>query len=215
MSAQKVVIFDWDGTVMDSIGKIVNCVQGAAKALNIAVPGHHQAKQIIGLSLETAFATLFPSADKPTLLLLCEAYKDIYLHQDKTATPLFAGAVELFERLRQQDYLLAVATGKTRVGLNRMLEETNTAHFFATSRCADEAKSKPDPQMLQLILAELACSADQALMVGDTTHDLAMAHAIHMPRVGITHGVHSALDFAPFAPKAVIDSLPELLAHCA
>lgn len=199
---------------MDSIGKIVNCVQGAARALNIAVPAADEAKQIIGLSLETAFATLFPNADKPTHLQLCEAYKDIYLHQDKTPTPLFSGAIELFRTLRQQDYLLAVATGKNRIGLNRMLAETGTTHFFATSRCADEAHSKPHPQMLEQILAELDCRAEQALMVGDTTHDLAMAHAIQMPRVGITHGVHSAEDFAPFSPKAVISSLPELLAHC-
>ncbi|WP_306521678.1 HAD-IA family hydrolase [Rheinheimera sp.] len=214
MSAVKLVIFDWDGTVMDSVGKIVNCVQGAAKQLNIAVPGYQEAKQIIGLSLETAFARLFPQADKPTLTLLCEAYKDIYIHHDNTATPLFDGAVELFHSLQQQDYLLAVATGKARVGLNRMFEETGTGHFFTTSRCADEAMSKPDPDMLKQILTELELAPAQALMVGDTIHDLAMAHAIAMPRVGITHGVHGVEDFAPFAPKAVIHSLPELLKHC-
>lgn len=214
MSVVKLVIFDWDGTVMDSVGKIVNCVQGAARRLNVAVPDYHEAKQIIGLSLELAFARLFPQADKPTLVLLCEAYKDIYLHHDNTATPLFTGAVELFQSLQQQGYLLAVATGKARQGLNRMLAETSTEHFFTTSRCADEAMSKPHPDMLNQILTELALAPEQALMVGDTVHDLAMAHAIAMPRVGITHGVHGAEDFAPFAPKAVIHSLPELLNHC-
>lgn len=214
MSVVKLVIFDWDGTVMDSVGKIVNCVQGAARRMNVAVPDYHEAKQIIGLSLELAFARLFPQADKPTLVLLCEAYKDIYLHHDNTATPLFTGAVELFHTLQQQGYLLAVATGKARQGLNRMLAETSTEHFFTTSRCADEAMSKPHPDMLKQILTELALAPEQALMVGDTVHDLAMAHAIAMPRVGITHGVHGAEDFAPFAPKAVIHSLPELLNHC-
>lgn len=214
MSVVKLVIFDWDGTVMDSVGKIVNCVQGAARRLNVAVPDYQEAKQIIGLSLELAFARLFPQADKPTLVLLCEAYKDIYLHHDNTATPLFTGAVELFQSLQQQGYLLAVATGKARQGLNRMLAETSTEHFFTTSRCADEAMSKPHPDMLKQILTELSLAPEQALMVGDTVHDLAMAHAIAMPRVGITHGVHGAEDFAPFAPKAVIHSLPELLNHC-
>ena len=214
MSVVKLVIFDWDGTVMDSVGKIVNCVQGAARRLNVAVPDYHDAKQIIGLSLELAFARLFPQADKPTLVLLCEAYKDIYLHHDNTATPLFTGAVELFHSLQQQGYLLAVATGKARQGLNRMLAETSTERFFTTSRCADEAMSKPHPDMLKQILTELALAPEQALMVGDTVHDLAMAHAIAMPRVGITHGVHGTEDFAPFAPKAVIHSLPELLNHC-
>jgi len=214
MSAVKLVIFDWDGTVMDSVGKIVNCVQGAAQRLQVAVPTFDQAKQIIGLSLEPAFARLFPLADTQTRLALCEAYKEIYLHHDQTATPLFTGARELFTDLQQQGYLLAVATGKMRRGLNRIFEETQTGHFFHTSRCADEAHSKPHPQMLEQILAELKLKPEQAVMVGDTVHDLAMAHAIQMPRIGITHGVHKAADFEPFAPKAVIDSLPELTAYC-
>lgn len=214
MSAIKLVIFDWDGTVMDSVGKIVNCVQAAARRLDVEVPSFHAAKQIIGLSLEPAFGRLFPQACAATRVLLCDAYKDIYIHHDNTATPLFDGALELFHSLQQQDYLLAVATGKARVGLNRMFEETGTGHFFTTSRCADEAMSKPHPDMLMQILAELKLAPEQALMVGDTVHDLAMAHAIDMPRVGITHGVHGAVDFAPFAPKAVIHCLPELLRHC-
>lgn len=214
MSAVKLVIFDWDGTVMDSVGKIVNCVQRAAAQVEIAVPSFDEAKQIIGLSLDPAFARLFPTADANTRLALCEAYKEIYLHHDQTATPLFAGARELFTDLQQQGYLLAVATGKMRRGLNRIFDETQTGHFFHTSRCADEAQSKPHPQMLEQILTELKLKPAQAVMVGDTVHDLAMAHAIQMPRIGITHGVHKAVDFVPFAPKAVIDSLPELTAHC-
>lgn len=214
MSAVKLVIFDWDGTVMDSVGKIVTCVQAAAARLDVTVPAYDEAKQIIGLSLDPAFARLFPSVDAQTRAALCEAYKDIYLHHDQTATPLFAGARELFTSLQQQGYLLAVATGKMRRGLNRIFEETQTGHFFHTSRCADEAHSKPHPQMLEQILDELKLKPAQAVMVGDTVHDLAMAHAIQMPRIGITHGVHKAVDFAPYAPKAVIDSLPELYAHC-
>lgn len=199
---------------MDSVGKIVKCVQGAAAQLQVTVPTYDEAKQIIGLSLDPAFAKLFPSADGKTRLALCEAYKEIYLHHDQTATPLFTGARELFTQLQQQGYLLAVATGKMRRGLNRIFEETQTGHFFHTSRCADEAQSKPHPQMLEQILTELNLQPAQAVMVGDTVHDLAMAHAIHMPRIGITHGVHKAVDFEPFAPKAVIHSLPELIAHC-
>lgn len=214
MSVVKVVIFDWDGTVMDSVGKIVNCVQLAAAEQQLVVPSYDEAKQIIGLSLDPAFARLFPAADAKTRLLLAEAYKDIYQHQDKTPTPLFSGARELFEQLQQQGYLLAVATGKMRRGLERMWEETQTKQFFTASCCADEAQSKPHPQMLQQILATLRLQAAQALMVGDTVHDLAMAQAIAMPRVGITHGVHGVEDFAPYAPKAVIDRLAELPQHC-
>ncbi len=214
MAAVKLVIFDWDGTVMDSVGKIVTCVQRAAAQVGIAVPTFDEAKQIIGLSLDPAFAKLFPAADAQTRLVLCNAYKEIYLHHDQTATPLFTGACELFTDLQQRGYLLAVATGKMRRGLNRIFDETQTGHFFTTSRCADEAQSKPHPQMLEQILAELKLQPEHAVMVGDTVHDLAMAHAIDMPRIGITHGVHKAVDFQPFAPIAVIDALSELTAHC-
>ena len=211
--AEKValVIFDWDGTVMDSVGKIVTCVQGAAARLEVTVPTYDEAKQIIGLSLDPAFARLFPEADAPTRLALCEAYKEIYLHHDQTATPLFTGARELFTQLQQQGYLLAVATGKMRRGLNRIFEETQTGHFFHTSRCADEAQSKPHPEMLQQILRELDLPAQQAVMVGDTSHDMKMAQAIAMPRVGVTHGVHGRDVLSQFAPKAIIDTMPELL----
>lgn len=214
MSAVKLVIFDWDGTVMDSVGKIVNCLQAAAAQTNLVVPSFDEAKQIIGLSLDPAFARLFPEADAHTRHQLAVAYKEIYLHHDQTPTPLFHGAKELFHQLQQQGYLLAVATGKVRRGLARCLEETQTAQYFAASCCADEAQSKPHPQMLQQILAYLKIQAAEAVMVGDTVHDLAMAQAIAMPRVGITHGVHGAADFAPFSPKAIIDQLHQLPEHC-
>lgn len=207
----KVVIFDWDGTVMDSVGKIVNSVRIAAERLTLPVPTEHAAKQIIGLSLEPAFKTLFPDSTAAERELLSEHYKDVYSNVDKTPTPLFDGAELVFSTLRQRGYQLAVATGKARRGLDRMFAETKTGHHFITSRCSDEAQSKPHPQMLQHILSELQLVPAQAVMVGDSRYDLMMAHSIEMPRIGVTHGVHGHAEFAPFAPHAVVDNLAALL----
>jgi len=211
MQDVKVVIFDWDGTVMDSVGKIVNSVQIAAKRLALPVPSAHAAKQIIGLSLDPAFKTLFPHSSAAERELLAEHYKDVYSNVDRTPTPLFAGADHVFTTLRQRGYQLAVATGKARRGLDRMFAETNTGHHFVTSRCSDEAQSKPHPQMLEHILTELQLTPAQAVMVGDSRYDLMMAHSIGVHRIGVTHGVHGHPEFAPFAPHAVINSLSALL----
>jgi len=206
----KLVIFDWDGTVMDSIGKIVASIQQAAARLDIAVPPAEQAKQIIGLSLDPAFLRLFPNSSQQQRDELSAHYKDVYLNHDQTPTPLFPDAHDLFQTLHQHGYLLAVATGKARRGLDRMMSETNTEHFFHSSRCSDEAQSKPHPDMLQQLLAYHQLEPWQAVMIGDTVHDLAMAQAINMPRIGITHGVHGLEDFAPHEPSAVVHSLAEL-----
>ena len=211
MQDVKVVIFDWDGTVMDSVGKIVNSVQIAAERLALPVPSAHAAKQIIGLSLDPAFKTLFPHSSAAERELLAEHYKDVYSNVDRTPTPLFAGADHVFTTLRQRGYQLAVATGKARRGLDRMFAETNTGHHFVTSRCSDEAQSKPHPQMLEHILTELQLTPAQAVMVGDSRYDLMMAHSIGVHRIGVTHGVHGHPEFAPFAPHAVINSLSALL----
>lgn len=206
----KLVIFDWDGTVMDSIGKIVVSLQLAAARVNLPVPPAHQAKQIIGLSLDPAFLRLFPESTQQQRDVLSEHYKDVYLNHDTTPTPLFPHAIELFSALHEHGYLVSVATGKARRGLDRMMSETNTQHFFHSSRCSDEAQSKPHPEMLEQLLAHHQLLPSQAVMVGDTVHDLAMAQAIDMPRIGITHGVHGPEDFAPHAPSAIVHSLAEL-----
>lgn len=206
----KLVIFDWDGTVMDSIGKIVSSLQQAAARVSMPIPSAEQAKQIIGLSLDPAFKRLFPESTQQQRDELSEHYKDVYLNYDKTPTPLFADAHALFDSLRQHGYLIAVATGKARRGLDRMMSESETTHFFHSSRCSDEAESKPHPDMLQQLLALHQLEPWQAVMVGDTVHDLAMAQAIDMPRIGITHGVHGPAEFAPHEPSAVVHSLAEL-----
>lgn len=213
MQEVQLVIFDWDGTVMDSVPKIVRSLQIAAQRCEVPVPDAHDAKQIIGLSLGPAMDILFPAASVAVREALAEQYKYAYLHLDETPTPFFAGAELLFQTLKTRGYQLAVATGKARRGLDRIWAETGTAHYFAASRCADEAESKPHPLMLQQLLQQMDLTATQAVMIGDSKYDLQMAQAIGMPRIGVTHGVHGHADFAPTQPIAVIDELLTLLAH--
>lgn len=205
------VVFDWDGTVMDSIGRIVSSLRSAASISELIVPTEHQAKQIIGLSLDPAFDILFPGITDKQRQLMFLHYREQYMLHDTTPSPLFSGVEQVLQQLKDRNIKLAVATGKQRRGLARMFAETGLEKYFDTSRCADEAQSKPHPDMLQQILLELDVKAEHAIMVGDTSHDMKMAQAIAMPRVGVTHGVHGRDVLSQFAPKAIIDSMPELL----
>ena len=158
----RLAIFDWDGTLMDSVGRIVACVQGAARYCELAVPAPAQIRQIIGLSLDVAMSRLFPLSsgcafDERQIAALIDRYRHHYLH-DATPSPLFAGAGELLHDWRSRGLQLAVATGKSRRGLDRVLDETGLRPLFVTSRGADEARSKPDPLMLEQILDELGLS---------------------------------------------------------
>ena len=215
----RLAIFDWDGTLMDSVGRIVSCVQGAARDCELAVPTPTQVRQIIGLSLDVAMSRLFPlcsdsgaTSDERQIAALFDRYRHHYLH-DATPSPLFAGAGELLHDWQSQGLQLAVATGKSRRGLDRVLDETGLRPLFVTSRGADEANSKPDPLMLEQILAELGLAPRQAVMIGDSVHDMAMAEAIAMLRIGVTWGVDSRDALGRHGPLAVVDSMAALRAR--
>jgi phosphoglycolate phosphatase len=210
MNNYELIIFDWDGTLMDSVGRIVSCMQSAAKAENLAVPTAKQVKNIIGLSLPTAIDVLFPNCSAEIAEHIIQQYKHHYVEVDKTPTPMFANALALLTDLRDRHKILAVATGKARAGLQRVFQLSDTEHFFHTSRCADEALSKPDPQMLQSILAELNISPDKALMIGDTSYDLSMAKRAGVASIGVTYGVHNKTVLSQYDPIAIVDSLAEL-----
>ena len=209
----KAIVFDWDGTLMDSISKIVETMQSSAKHLGLPVPDYDQAKNVIGISLLPALQQLFNIEDDKAAMALFHTYKEHFKDHAQISSPLFNGAVVLLETLKQRGYILAVATGKARQGLEHNWHHSNTKHFFSASRTADDAQSKPSPDMLQQILSELNLSAEQVLMVGDTIYDMAMAEAINMDRIGVSFGVHSADRLQKHNPLAVIDSLDELLLH--
>ena len=160
-SRYQLLIFDWDGTLMDSVARIVSCMQQAARDCQLPVPADAAVRDIIGLSLRVAIPRLFPGLTVEMLDLCIDRYREHYLYLDSTPTPLFPGVAEQLACWHAAGYQLAVATGKARAGLERVLDETGLGHLFAARRGADEALSKPDPLMLQQLLEELDVPSHQ------------------------------------------------------
>lgn len=206
----QLIIFDWDGTLMNSIDRIVSSMQNAALLSQLVKPSAEHVKEIIGLSLPAAITTLFPDNSSEQTAALVAQYKHQYVEVNNTPAPLFNDAIALLTNLQQESKLLAVATGKGRVGLERVFQTTQTGHFFHASRCADEVKSKPHPEMLHSLLEELHIDKSQAVMIGDTCHDLKMAQSAGVDRIGVTFGVHDREVLSQYQPKAIVDSLTEL-----
>ncbi len=200
------IVFDWDGTLMDSERKIVRCMSAAAADVGIADPGADAIRQIIGLGLDEAMEQLYPQAPAALRKRLVERYREHFLELDQTEMLLFPGVEEGLAGLSQNGFLLAVATGKARRGLNRVLEETGTARYFAATRCADEAFSKPHPQMLDDILEQTGVPRDRALMVGDTTYDMLMARNAGVGALAVSYGVHSRRQLLECEPLGCVDS---------
>ena len=207
----ELIIFDWDGTLFDSVGQIVASLQFAAQQFEQPLTPE-AAKSIIGLGLPEVAQVLFPTVPElHTDLLKC--YGDHYVAHS-TGDAWFAGIAEMLYGLKNQGVQLAVATGKSRRGLDRVLAQTNSHDLFEITRAASETKSKPDPLMLAEILAFTGVKAEQAIMVGDTSYDLEMAQNIAMPRVGVSYGVHTPETLAQFNPIAIaadVKSLHQLL----
>ena len=206
----ELIIFDWDGTLMDSVAKIVRCFTAAVEDVGAPQPGQDATRHVIGLGLAEAVTTLLPQVDADTRTQVVERYRQHFLHLDQTDMPLFPGVREGLESLVAQGCMLAIATGKARRGLDRVLHDTGMAHLFSATRCADEAFSKPHPRMLYDILAYTGHDAASALMVGDTSYDLQMARAASMDSLGVTYGAHSREHLLPHAPLACLDSFIEV-----
>ncbi|MFQ6371132.1 HAD-IA family hydrolase [Shewanella sp. YIC-542] len=211
MKNYDLIIFDWDGTLMDSIGRILGCLRNVAREMGLHQPPESALRDIIGMSLEQAMLTLFPDRPETEYPLLQQSYRDNYQRQAHIAIPLYQGIPELLSSLQQQDYQLAVATGKSRPGLDRSLAQTGLLPFFSHSRCADEAHSKPHPDMLQQLLAVTGVAAPRALMIGDSMLDMQMAHAAGVAAVGVSYGAHSREQLQSQHPKQIINEPLALL----
>ncbi|GAB4507806.1 MAG: HAD-IA family hydrolase [Sulfuricaulis sp.] len=209
---RELIIFDWDGTLMDSVAKIVRCFTAALDDVGVPRPGEDATRHVIGLGLAEAVATLLPQTDAETRARVVERYREHFLHLDQTDMPLFPGVRVGLESLVAQGYLLAIATGKARRGLDRVLSDTGTAHLFCATRCADEAFSKPHPRMLEDILEQTGMEAGKALMVGDTTYDMLMARHAGMDGLAVTYGVHGRELLVEHGPLACLDSFSEVYA---
>ena len=197
------IVFDWDGTVMDSTAVIARSIQSASRDLGLPVPSDEVARHVIGLGLDQALRYAVPDAGEHQRNDLVARYRYHFFAQENEM-PLFAGAEALVQELREEGYFLAVATGKNRNGLDRVLKASNMAQYFHSTRTADQTVSKPDPTMLHEILDELEIRVDRALMVGDTTHDLQMAINAGMPSLAMSHGAHPPEQLLELKPLALL-----------
>lgn len=210
MPDYRLLIFDWDGTLVDSIGRIVEAMHRASDACGLVRCTDDQVKGIIGLGLPEAIATLYAQLDTAAIEIFRGVYSAQYLALEAEPSPLFVGVEESLEAFREQGYLLAVATGKGRHGLQRVLEGRGWTEYFDATRCADETASKPQPLMLEQLLAEFGLQANQALMVGDSSFDLQMAHNAGMDCVAVGYGAQPLDVLRGCSPTLAIEEFIEL-----
>jgi phosphoglycolate phosphatase len=205
------IIFDWDGTLINSIDWITNCLQHAALQCGRPIPETQAAKDVIGLSINKAMQTLFPGVDEQTQTQLVACYSQEYFSKQISQDDLFPGVYEMLVQLNEAGYQLAVATGKSRAGLQEALQATGTKELFCVTRCADETASKPDPRMLNEIIQHINAAKERSLMIGDSIHDLQMALNAHISSIAVSCGAHSAEFLEQYNPLLCLQQPTELL----
>ena len=205
----RAIVFDWDGTLVDSTALIAGALRNACAAIGCPVPSETDARFVIGLGLADALAHVAPGLDAHEQRALLGHYRTHYL-DGEAAIPLFDGAYAMLEELDAAGYLLGVATGKTRVGLDRALAAQGLAGRFHATRCADEGFPKPHPDMLRVLMDRLAVQPGETLMIGDTTHDLDLARNAGAHAVAVAYGAHDVEGLRSRAPLALVHSLAEL-----
>lgn len=203
------IVFDWDGTLLDSTGAIARCIQSAARDLGLAVPDDARARHVIGLGLRDALAYACPDLDPSDHGRMVDRYRHHYLACDADLV-LFEGVREMLAELESRTHLLAIATGKSAAGLRRALASSGLGTHFVATRCADQTAPKPDPAMLNELLAELDVPPHRAVMIGDTSHDLQMAHAAGTAAIAVHYGAHPADELARWPTVANATSAIEL-----
>jgi phosphoglycolate phosphatase len=205
----ELLVFDWDGTLIDSAGAIVWCIQSACRDLGLPVPDDARASHVIGLGLQDALAYAIPGLAPTEYGRVVERYRYHFLARDPQI-PLFPGTEAMLAGLRERGHVLAIATGKSRAGLARALDNTGLKSMFASSRCADQCAPKPAPDMLLELMDELGTSDANTLMIGDTVHDLQMAAHAGVPAVAVSYGAHAKADLDALAPLACLENIDEL-----
>lgn len=194
---------------MDSAGGIVTCIQEASREMGLPVPSNERASHVIGLGLMDSLKFAVPELPPTGYARFAELYRKHFTAR-QGAMVLFPGVMDLLEGLCAAGYCLAVATGKSRRGLDHALAQTGVAKCITASRCADETNPKPHPAMLRELMAQLGRSHDELLMIGDTSHDLDMACSASVDAVAVTYGAHPEAQLKARSPKAVVGSIPEL-----
>jgi phosphoglycolate phosphatase len=210
LNVYRLLVFDWDGTLMDSQARIVACFQSAAADVGVAVPDDRRARDVIGLGLQEAAERLFPDLDAVRVARVVDRYRHHFLGDHPTPSELFPGVVETLDALAEAGYLLGIATGKSRRGLDQVLRETGLWGLFHASRCADEAFSKPHPQMLEEVMAMLGAGPGDTLMIGDTEYDMQMARNAGVPGLAVSYGVHEPTRLLAEGALACLDRIDQL-----
>ena len=210
LSDKTLIIFDWDGTLMDSIGLIVDSMHVAGEAHGFETTDK-AVKDIIGLSLMKGIEILYPHANESQTLAIQQSYAEYYI-ANSHATPLFDPIENMLQTLQQQNKKLAVATGKKRKGLDRVLDASKSHHYFVMTRCADESGSKPNPQMLTDILEYTQQEIAKAVFIGDSIYDIQMATALGMTSIAVNYGTATSAELAAQNPTYQVDT-PQALAE--
>ncbi|TDR32336.1 HAD family hydrolase [Hydromonas duriensis] len=209
LSQARLVIFDWDGTLFDSTGVIAYSLQRSCEALGFATPTLKQAKHVIGLDFKEVIAYLVGDLDAQQTAEFMRVYRSHYLTSESIVT-LYDGVIEVLKDLRGHNRLAAIATGKSRVGLDRVLEQGHLRTYFQATRTADQTSPKPHPLMLQELLDELDIHPHEAVMVGDTTYDVEMAHAAGVSSIAVCYGAHDERQLQAAQPSAIAHSVSDL-----
>ena len=203
------IAFDWDGTLFDSTALIARCIQAACADVGAAVPSDRDASFVIGMGLAEALRHAAPELPRERYGELANRYRHHYFARQHEIL-MFDGALAMLTALKQRHHWLAVATGKSRRGLDEALQSVQLKGMFDATRTADETASKPDPLMLNELMAELGVAPERTLMVGDTTHDLQLAANAGAASIGVSYGAHDPAEFESHAPLLVVHSVAEL-----
>lgn len=207
----RLLVFDWDGTVADSERRIVTAARAVIAGLGLPPRDDAEIRAIVGLGLDEAFQVLYPDLAGHSRALAVAGYRQHYANGTQgSPVPLFPGVVAALQELAARDFLLAIATGKSRRGLTRDLAGHALAGLFAETRSADDAPSKPHPQMLLDIMSALGISAEETLMIGDTAYDLEMARNAGVARLAVSCGMHDAARLLEFDPLTVLETVAGL-----
>lgn len=210
MKPYSLLIFDWDGTLMDSAAHITQCMRNAIQLVGAEPRTDQEIRHIIGLGLDEAIRVLYPDEPASLIRTIADEYRQEFLVRTTHGSELFAGARETLYTLAAQGYDLAVATGKSRRGLDKVLDETGLRELFPITRCADETRSKPHPQMLEEILTDYDAAPHDALMIGDSEYDLQMALAIGMDSLAVSYGVHDLARLRQAQPRGHVDNVAHI-----
>lgn len=207
----ELIIFDWDGTLVDSIDWIVSSLSEAARTCNLNVPEEEAVKNIIGLSLQESLNILFPALEEKAREQLTSCYSEVFFSKTISAKDLFEGVEEMLAQFKQEGYLLAVATGKGRSGLDKAMKGTGIGRFFDITRCADETISKPHPLMVNEIIEEMSVSRGKAVIIGDSVHDMAMAENAGIASIAVLCGANNNAQLKQYNPLFTLQQTTQLV----